>query len=151
MRISHRFRLLFAVALVALPGTALAAFGNLAPTFSGSYLAGRSADQARDIGAAVRFYSAALTADPDNPSLTERLLLLSLANNDMDQSFGLASRLIGVDASNPAGAPVARGTGAEAGQERRGIRHHLEDRAGRTCHPHLRPDPGVGAVRRRQD
>ncbi|MEJ0012250.1 MAG: tetratricopeptide repeat protein [Bauldia sp.] len=104
MRISHRFRLVLAAAAIALPGTAFAALGGgMPPTFSGSYLAGRSADQARDIGAAVHFYSDALIADPDNPALTERLLLLSLANNDLDQAFALASRLIGVDESNPAG------------------------------------------------
>lgn len=104
MRISHRFRLLLAAAAVAaLPGSALAALGDMPPTFSGSYLAGRSADQARDIGAAARFYGNALAVDPDNPALTERLLLLSLANNDMAESFLLASRLIGVDETNPAG------------------------------------------------
>lgn len=105
MRISHRFRLLFAAAAIVLPGTAFAALGGggMPPSFSGSYLAGRSADQARDIGAAVRFYSDALTADPDNPALTERLLLLGLANNDLDEAFQLAQRLIGVDETNPAG------------------------------------------------
>jgi tetratricopeptide (TPR) repeat protein len=100
MRFSHRLRLALAAAVVVSPGMAFAAI-DLPPTFSGSYLAGRSAEQARDVGAAVKFYTAALRADPDNPSLSDRLLLLSLAHNDMDEAFQLAERLIDIDPSNP--------------------------------------------------
>ncbi|HVY20366.1 MAG TPA: tetratricopeptide repeat protein [Bauldia sp.] len=100
MRISHRLRLTLATAAVLMPGVALAAI-DLPPTFSGSYLAGRSAEGARDIGSAVKFYTAALRADPDNPSLSDRLLLLSLANDDMDEAFHIAERLVEIDPTNP--------------------------------------------------
>ena len=49
------------------------------------------------------FFSDALAADPDNPTLTDRLLLLALANGDMEESFGLAKHLVDVDTGNPAG------------------------------------------------
>ena len=74
---------------------------DLPVTFSGSYLAGRSADIAKDIHAAVKFYGNALDADPDNPGLTERLLLLGLANRDFDRAFPLAEGLTSIDRGNP--------------------------------------------------
>lgn len=76
--------------------------GELPPSFSGSYLAGRSADRAHDINAAVGFYSRAVQAQPDNPPLLERLLLLSLATGATDRSFALAGDLLKTDGSNPA-------------------------------------------------
>ena len=106
MRISHRFRLMLTAALLAgapLGAAVASTGGDMPPSFSGSYLAGRSADQARDVGAAARFYSDALLADADNPALTERLLLLTLADGDLEDSFAIAKRLIGVDDTNPAG------------------------------------------------
>ncbi len=110
MRNSHCFRLsvTFAAAMLAGGVGALAetpriikAF-EMPPSFSGSYLAGRAADQARDVGAAVTFYRNAIKADAD-PSLMERLLLLSLAAGDIEPSFDLATRLVKFDTSNPAG------------------------------------------------
>ena len=109
MHISHRFRLsLAAAALVATSAGALAETrptfpGDEPPTFSGSYLAGRSADLAHDLNAAAGFYADAVDADPANPALVERLLLLSLATGSMDRAFTLAGVLVKVDASNPAG------------------------------------------------
>jgi len=76
---------------------------GMPPSFSGSYLAGRSADTARDINAAIAFYGNALQADADNPALMERLLLLSLAGGKMEDAFALAKRLVVFDAGNPAG------------------------------------------------
>ncbi|MEX0851775.1 MAG: tetratricopeptide repeat protein [Bauldia sp.] len=72
-----------------------------AASFSGSYLAGRSADIAQDIGAAVTFYGRALKADPTNPALTERVVILNLANGELDRSFALAKRLAALDTDNP--------------------------------------------------
>jgi tetratricopeptide (TPR) repeat protein len=109
MRISQRLRLTLTAAALfagatAPVGSALANVGfDMPPTFSGSYLAGRSAEQGRDVAAAVHFFSDALTADPDNPTLTDRLLLLTLANGDMERSFGIARHLVDVDSGNPAG------------------------------------------------
>jgi len=108
---SHRFRLAVAGAAIAFVGSSAGAIAesnaDLDPasaqaSLAGSYLAGRSADQARDIGAAVKFYGRALESDPDNPGLMERALLLGLANGDMDSSFTLAERLVDFDDGNPA-------------------------------------------------
>ena len=99
----------------ALAAAALTASGNLAgaetmaelvgsnrpATFSGAYLAGRSADIARDLGAAAAFYGNALVVDPDNPALAERLLLLSMANGEIQQAFALAEGLLTIDPGNP--------------------------------------------------
>ncbi len=105
MRIARRFTFALTASLLAsggLTGVSRASVtDDMPPSFSGSYLAGRSADQARDIGSAVAFYTDALTADPDNPALSERLLLLTLAHGDMDQAFALASRLVKIDVGNP--------------------------------------------------
>src|SRR5262249_17906413 len=111
MRISRRFSFTLTTALLLASGSALSTSPALAligddgmpPSFSGSYLAGRSADQARDVAPALEFYADALTADPDIPALTDRLLLLSLANGDMDQALALATHLTAVDTGNPAG------------------------------------------------
>ncbi len=70
-------------------------------TLSGSYLAGRSADVARDLEAAALYFSAALARDPDNPILLERVLVLRMANGEIDAASGLADRLIGIDRRNP--------------------------------------------------
>lgn len=103
MRISQRFCIFSIVAagLLASSAVSFAASGDTR-SFAGSYLAGRSADQARDIGSAVTFYSEAIAAEAD-PSLMERLLLLSLANGDMEPAFALAARLVKFDPTNPAG------------------------------------------------
>src|SRR5437868_3354796 len=96
---------------------AIAALGGLAPvsaatvtdlvpddlpkSLSGSYLAGRSADSAHDVGAAIGYFNSALEADPDNATLIERVLLLQTANGEIDAASALAERLIAVDARNP--------------------------------------------------
>ena len=110
MRNSHR--LLFAATAAALSvvsaNMALAArnpdavVGDRPATFSGSYLAARSADLSRDLPAALDYYNEALTTDPQNPALVERILLLSLANGNLDQAFALGPRLLTLDESNPA-------------------------------------------------
>jgi tetratricopeptide (TPR) repeat protein len=95
------------VALLAVPSVADADTASdfipkdLPVTFAGSYLAGRSADIAEDLGSAVTFYAEALSADPANPALSERLLLLSLAGGDMEKAAPLAERLVEMDSGNP--------------------------------------------------
>ena len=108
MRLSHRFRLAMtagALAFVAASGAEAARNADAGATgavsFAGSYLAGRSADRARDTHAAARYYGDALSTDPANPALLERVLLLSLANGDMDDAFDFAERLVVYDDSNP--------------------------------------------------
>ncbi|MCR4282204.1 MAG: tetratricopeptide repeat protein [Bauldia sp.] len=109
MRISHRFRLALAAAALLTGGTLASAESSAEldvvrsrPTLSGSYLAARSADKAKDMAAAMGFYGDTLANDPDNPGLMERVLLLGLANGDMNPSFALAKRLIKLDSGNPA-------------------------------------------------
>jgi tetratricopeptide (TPR) repeat protein len=82
-------------------GAQAAAVADLPATLSGSYLAARSADIAKDIASAASFYSSALADDPDNPALIERVVLLSLANGDFQQAFPTAERLQAADTGNP--------------------------------------------------
>ena len=70
-------------------------------TWAGSYLAGRSADRNKDIGAAAFYFGRALATDPTNAGLMERVLLLGVATGDMERSFALAERLIDFDGANP--------------------------------------------------
>ncbi len=72
-----------------------------ASSLAGSYLAGRSADIARDLRAASTYFSAALARDPDNPILIERVIVLRMANGDVDDAVELADRLVGIDPLNP--------------------------------------------------
>ncbi len=91
-----------AAGLIAATMQANAATGNGEfNTFAGNYLAGRSADLVSDIDAAVTFYGNALDVDPDNPGLAERLLLLSLANGDIERGFELSEELAALDSTNP--------------------------------------------------
>lgn len=108
MPISHPFRPLIAIAaFVSLSAAAMAdtkpgAATDLPATFSGSYLAGRSADMSHDFTAAAGFYRAAVATDPGNPGLTQRLLILSMATGDLKNAFALAAKMALKDPSNPA-------------------------------------------------
>ncbi len=77
------------------------AVADLSTTLAGSYLAARSADVAKDIGAAASFYSDALSDDPSNPTLLERTTILNVANGNLEQAFDPAERLIKIDDGNP--------------------------------------------------
>ncbi len=72
-----------------------------ASSLAGSYLAGRSADVARDLKAAATYFSAALARDPDNPILLERVIVLRIANGEIEPAGELADRLVGIDRLNP--------------------------------------------------
>jgi tetratricopeptide (TPR) repeat protein len=99
-------------------GSALAANHQSPPvmdfeptSFAGSYLAGRSADAARDLPSAATFYAKALESDANNPFLIERVLLLHLATGRIADALTLAGQLIVHDPESP----VARlALGAEA-------------------------------------
>ncbi len=69
-------------------------------TLSGSYLAARVAGNLRDAPSAARFYRHALQRDPDNPTLLDRSLVLSLVAGQMDDAVSLASRIHEVDEGN---------------------------------------------------
>lgn len=70
-------------------------------SLAGSYLAGRSADVARDMKAAATYFTAALARDPDNPILLERVIVLRIANGDIEPARELADRLVSIDRLNP--------------------------------------------------
>jgi tetratricopeptide (TPR) repeat protein len=74
---------------------------DLPITLSGSYLAGRSANAAQDIDAAAKYFADALEIDPENASLIERVLVLRLANGEIDLAVGRANALVAVDRRNP--------------------------------------------------
>ena len=77
------------------------AVADFPPTLAGSYLAARSADMAKDIGAAASFYSDALADDPRNPTLLERTVILDVADGNIALALGPAKRLIKIDNGNP--------------------------------------------------
>jgi tetratricopeptide (TPR) repeat protein len=64
-----------------------------ATSFSGNYLAARTADVEKDMPNAASFYRSALKTDPDNLFLLERTLVLSAAAGDVDEALGLADKL----------------------------------------------------------
>jgi Flp pilus assembly protein TadD len=101
-------RLAFAAAILAPFAAAAEGSVELGPddvplSLSGSYLAGRSADSQHDVEAALGFFEQAADADPDNPTLLERVLMLRLANGDVREAIEGARRLVGIDHSNPLG------------------------------------------------
>lgn len=96
----------------ALPGPASAASGQGAAssgpvpggveagwTATGSYLAGRQAQQSDDWSAAARFIGTALAFEPDNVDLMRRAALLFLGSGDTDKAAVLARRLLGDERS----------------------------------------------------
>ena len=107
MRLADRLCLIAGAAAIALAAGAAHAAPEVepadVPSLAGSYLAGRSADLARDMKSAARYYGNALKADPQNGALMERLLLLSLATGDFDTAFDISPQLIALDPNSPAG------------------------------------------------
>ncbi|MCP4305512.1 MAG: hypothetical protein GY788_11665, partial [bacterium] len=85
--------------------------GRVLSSLAGSYLAGRSANTARDLRAAAAFFTAALANDPENPILMDRVLILSIANGDIGTALEFAEKLTKVDPRNPM-ARFARGVDA---------------------------------------
>ena len=64
-----------------------------ATSFSGSYLAARTADVEKDIPSAAQFYRSALKSDPDNVFLLERTMVISAAAGDVKEALALADQL----------------------------------------------------------
>jgi tetratricopeptide (TPR) repeat protein len=108
MTLSHFCRAALAAGFVLVMSLAVraATVSDLVPdelpqSLAGSYLAGRSADAAVDIDAAATFFTEALKSDPDNGNLLERVLILRLANGEIEDGLTLAKHLIEVDQRNP--------------------------------------------------
>lgn len=97
--------------------------GPFPSSLAGSYLAGRSADRARDLSSAATYYTTALANDPDNPLLLERVLILHMANGSIDTARNYAEQLIAIDPRNPVARllrsvdAIERGALAEAEME----------------------------------
>jgi tetratricopeptide (TPR) repeat protein len=75
--------------------------GERPSSLSGSYLAGRSADQSNDVDAALSYLTYALDADPGNAALSERVLMLRLAAGEIEPAIELAEKLVISDNRNP--------------------------------------------------
>ncbi|EWY41193.1 hypothetical protein N825_31570 [Skermanella stibiiresistens SB22] len=71
-----------------------------AATVTGSYLAGRHAQQVDDWPAAADFMGRALASDPDNLALLRRTYLLQLGDARYDDAAALARRLVAVEPGN---------------------------------------------------
>jgi tetratricopeptide (TPR) repeat protein len=67
---------------------------------SGNYLAALVAGEEHDTVAAATFFREALRFDPHNPNLIERAFIAAVSNGNMQDAFGLASRLIAHDPNN---------------------------------------------------
>jgi tetratricopeptide (TPR) repeat protein len=99
MNMPYRLRLGIAATagLLALTAPSAASMpSDITPTLSGSYLAARSADAAKDIKAGAGFYAEAAALDPGNQELIERLLVLRLAEGDMEGAVKPARELLEV-------------------------------------------------------
>src|SRR5882672_2018480 len=83
------------VVFAGLAPASAATVGDLVPddlpkSLSGSYLAGRSADGAHDVKAAIGYFEGALDGDPDNSTLIERVLLLEASDGEIEAASALA-------------------------------------------------------------
>lgn len=102
-----RRAVLAGTALAVLGGAALPGPASAAPaasegieagwTATGSYLAGRQAQQSDDWPAAARFMGTALAFEPDNVELMRRAALLFLGSGEAEKAVTLARRLVGED------------------------------------------------------
>jgi tetratricopeptide (TPR) repeat protein len=70
------------------------ASGGGEQSWSGTYLAGRTAGRLRDVDAAGSYVSSALSHDPDNIVLIERLFVLKLSAGELAKAEDLAERVI---------------------------------------------------------
>jgi tetratricopeptide (TPR) repeat protein len=93
--------LLLAVALSAAPALAVTSDDLALSSLSGTYLAARTADVAKDIPNAADFYQSALRSDPENLFLLERALILTAAAGDMDEALGFARDLVAKAPTSP--------------------------------------------------
>ena len=69
-------------------------------TAYGAYLAGLYANSQRDLGAAARYMSRALEADPENPRLLHNTFILVAGEGQMDRARDLAQRVLEINPSH---------------------------------------------------
>ena len=70
-------------------------------SLSGSYLAGRHAQNQKDLGVAADYMVAALKKDPDNRDLTRRAFILLVADGRVDDAFPHARDVLKFDPGDP--------------------------------------------------
>jgi tetratricopeptide (TPR) repeat protein len=87
-------RLRPALSVLALFLIATAANADSGSSFAGNYLASRTAGHIRDTQAATDYLNAALSDDPQNPVLIERLFLNQLAIGNIAKAEGTAKEVI---------------------------------------------------------
>ena len=63
-------------------------------SLSGNFLASRSANQIKDSDAAAKYLGAALSQDPQNPNIIERLFQLELSNGNLPGAERLAKQVL---------------------------------------------------------
>jgi tetratricopeptide (TPR) repeat protein len=73
---------------------ASASHADTGSSFAGNYLAGRTAGRIRDTVAATDFLNAALSDDPGNPVLTERLFQNQLATGNISKAESTAKEVV---------------------------------------------------------
>ncbi len=97
-------------------GSAASGNGASSSTPSGSYLAGRHAERRRDVGAAARFLTDALAADPENWSLKRRTFLLMVSDGRVEEAAELARQIVAVRENEPISNLLLAIEAARAGQ-----------------------------------
>lgn len=78
--------------------------GHAAAAASGSYLAGQHAYREADLGSAADYMIQALAADPDNPTLLRRVLVLQIAEGRLGSLESLARRVADLAPGDPVAA-----------------------------------------------
>jgi len=81
----------------------------------GSYLAGRHAERVHDVGAAARYLTDALAADPENERLRRRAFLLLLSDGQNAEALDLARTIVQHDDKEPVANLVLAVDSAKAG------------------------------------
>ncbi|TCQ29086.1 tetratricopeptide repeat protein [Rhizobium sp. PP-CC-3G-465] len=66
---------------------------NSVNSFSGSFLAARTADVDHDLDTATKLYRTALEFEPDNVEVKQRLMITSLMNGDFPEGVKIATQL----------------------------------------------------------
>jgi len=66
-------------------------------SLAGFYLAGRSADIAKDVNAAAGFFTRALESDPNNPTLLNQAVLYSVASGNVARARELSGPLLEIE------------------------------------------------------
>ena len=67
---------------------------DIGPSLTGHILAGSFAHEQKDLSAAIKYYEVALSVNPDDPALLEKLFSLYMSAGDMTKASDLAPRLI---------------------------------------------------------